>query len=181
MKEKGVMSSRPALSWSCYQRIGELCNIRWITHAGWNKKQPLMKRKDLPVRYGNLHDLFETHLKSVLHIITIVCKTFICFIILHRLLFINYYYYCYYIYIIYIYMYIYIGYESADLNVHPPPNCRGWVHFFRIGVQCSQKNVLKGKPVLFGVIQVKSHKNVFFQHIHSNQILVNLTILDYNE
>ena len=28
-----------------------------------------------------------------------------------------------------------LGYEPADLTVHPPPqNCRGWVHFFRIGV-----------------------------------------------
>ena len=28
-----------------------------------------------------------------------------------------------------------IGYEPANLTVHPPPqNCRGWVHFFRIGV-----------------------------------------------
>ena len=28
-----------------------------------------------------------------------------------------------------------IGYEPADLTVHPPPqNCRGWVHFFCIGV-----------------------------------------------
>ena len=28
-----------------------------------------------------------------------------------------------------------IGYEPGDLTVHPPPqNCRGWVHFFRIGV-----------------------------------------------
>ena len=28
-----------------------------------------------------------------------------------------------------------IGYEPADLTVHPPPqNYRGWVHFFRIGV-----------------------------------------------
>ena len=30
---------------------------------------------------------------------------------------------------------IIIGYEPADLTVHPPPqNYRGWVHFFRIGV-----------------------------------------------
>ena len=30
---------------------------------------------------------------------------------------------------------IHIGYEPADLTVHPPPqNDRGWVHFFRIGV-----------------------------------------------
>ena len=28
-----------------------------------------------------------------------------------------------------------VGYEPADLTVHPPPkNDRGWVHFFRIGV-----------------------------------------------
>ena len=29
-----------------------------------------------------------------------------------------------------------IGYEPADLTVHPPPkkNYRGWVHFFRIGL-----------------------------------------------
>ena len=27
-----------------------------------------------------------------------------------------------------------IGHEPADLTVHPPQNCRGWVHFFRIGV-----------------------------------------------
>ena len=28
-----------------------------------------------------------------------------------------------------------LGYEPADLTVHPPPqNCRGWVHFFHIGV-----------------------------------------------
>ena len=36
----------------------------------------------------------------------------------------------------------------------PPPNCRGWVHFFPIGVQCFQKNVLNGKPEYFGVIKV---------------------------
>ena len=27
-----------------------------------------------------------------------------------------------------------IGYEPADLTVHPPQNDRGCVHFFRIGV-----------------------------------------------
>ena len=29
-----------------------------------------------------------------------------------------------------------LGYEPADLTVHPPPpqNDQGWVHFFRIGV-----------------------------------------------
>ena len=48
---------------------------------------------------------------------------------------------------------LHVGYEPADLTVHPlPQNCRGWVHFFRIGVQCSQKKVLKGKTEYFGVI-----------------------------
>ena len=36
------------------------------------------------------------------------------------------------------------------------------------------RHVLKGKPVLFGVIQVKRPKNVVFHHIHSSQILINL-------
>ena len=31
-----------------------------------------------------------------------------------------------------------------------------------------QKNVLKENPVVFGDIQVKSHKKKFFYHIHSN-------------
>ena len=71
-----------------------------------------------------------------------------------------------------------IGYEPADLTVHlpPPQNYRGWVHFFRF-----PKNVLKGKPVLFGVIQVKRPKNVVVEHIHSNQIFINLTLFDNNE
>ena len=31
--------------------------------------------------------------------------------------------------------YTVIGYEPADLTVHPPPqNDREWVHFFRMGV-----------------------------------------------
>ena len=60
----------------------------------------------------------------------------------------------------------------------PPQNYRGWAHFFRI---VFNKNVLKGKPVLFGVLQDKRPKNVVFEHIHSNQILKNLTIFDDNE
>ena len=37
-----------------------------------------------------------------------------------------------------------IGYEPADLTVHPPPqNCRGCVNFFRICVySVPKKNVL---------------------------------------
>ena len=56
-----------------------------------------------------------------------------------------------------------VGYEPADLTVHPPPqNCRGWVHFFSYMCLVFPKNVLKRKPVLFRVIQIKRPKNVFF-------------------
>ena len=43
------------------------------------------------------------------------------------------------------------------------------------------QNCYKEKPVLFRVIQVKRPKIVFFQHIHSNPILINLAFLDNNE
>ena len=43
------------------------------------------------------------------------------------------------------------------------------------------KKVLKGKSKYFGDIQVKRPKNVDFQHIHSNSIIINLTFLDNNE
>ena len=67
-----------------------------------------------------------------------------------------------------------LGYEPADFTVHPPPqNCRGWVHLFRMCVYCLvfPKNVPKGKPVIFGVIQVKRSQNKFFHYIHLNQIM----------
>ena len=75
-----------------------------------------------------------------------------------------------------------IGYEPADLTVHPPPPRAGEGGFiFSYRCLVFPKNVLKGKPVLFGIIEVKRPKNVVFQHIHSNLILIVLTILDNNE
>ena len=48
-----------------------------------------------------------------------------------------------------------VGYEPADFTLHPPPRtAEGGFIFCRIGVQCSPKNVLKGKPEYFGVIHV---------------------------
>ena len=38
------------------------------------------------------------------------------------------------------------------------------------------KKVLKGKPVLFGIIEVKRPKNMAFQHTHSNP---NFSILNF--
>ena len=65
---------------------------------------------------------------------------------------------------------------------HPPPPRTaegGFIFSYRCLV--FSKNVLKGKPVYFGVITFKDPKNVLFQHIHSNPILINLTFLDNNE
>ena len=70
-----------------------------------------------------------------------------------------------------------IGYEPADLT----PELPRVGSFFSYRCLVFQKNVLKGKPVLFGIIEVKRPKNVVFQHIHSNPILIILTFLDNNE
>ena len=58
-----------------------------------------------------------------------------------------------------------IGYEPADLTVHPPPqNDRGWVYFFRIGVYCHQKFFPKEKVDFVGDIRIITHKNVVLRH-----------------
>ena len=77
-----------------------------------------------------------------------------------------------------------IDYEPADLTVHPPPpppELPRVGSFFSYRCLVFPNNVLKGKPVLFGSIEVKRPKNVFFQHIYSNSILIFLTFLDNNE
>ena len=64
-----------------------------------------------------------------------------------------------------------IGYEPGDLTVHPPPpELSRMGSFFSYRCPVFPKNVLKGKPVLFGIIEVKRPKNVVFHHIHSNPI-----------
>ena len=67
-----------------------------------------------------------------------------------------------------------LGYEPADLTVHPPELPRVGSFFSYRCLVFPKKNVPKGKPVLFGIIEVKRPKNVFFHYIHSNQILVDL-------
>ena len=58
-----------------------------------------------------------------------------------------------------------LGYEPVDLTVHPPPiTAEGGFIFFRICVLCSHKNVLKGKPDYFGVIQAKRPKTYFLAY-----------------
>ena len=73
---------------------------------------------------------------------------------------------------------LFIGYEPADLTVHPPPELPRVGSFFSYIYLVFSKNVLKGNPEYFGVIEVQRPKNVVFQHIHSNQILKNLTLFD---
>ena len=62
-----------------------------------------------------------------------------------------------------------------------PPELPRVGSFFSYRCLVFPKNVHKGKPALFGIIEVKRPKNVFFQHIHSNPILITLTFLDNNE
>ena len=72
-----------------------------------------------------------------------------------------------------------IGYEPADLTVHPPQkNDRGWVYFFRIGVLCHQKFFHKEKVEFVGDIHIRTHKNVVLRHNHSNPISTRLTSFD---
>ena len=48
-----------------------------------------------------------------------------------------------------------IGYEPADLTLHPPPRtAEGRLICFVLVSSVPKKNVLKGKPEYFGVIQV---------------------------
>ena len=69
-----------------------------------------------------------------------------------------------------------ISYEPADFTVHPPPRTVKGGVFFSYRCLVFSKNVLKGKPVLFRVIQSKRPKHVIFHYIHSNPILINLTL-----
>ena len=71
--------------------------------------------------------------------------------------------------------------SQQTLPFTPPPQKKTIEGGFTFSYRClvfPQKNVLKVKPVLFGVKQIKTLKNVFFQHIHSSQILINLKMLD---
>ena len=71
--------------------------------------------------------------------------------------------------------------SQQTLPCTPPPELPRVGSFFSYRCLVFPKNVLKGKPVLFGIIEVKRTKNVFFQHVHSNPILIILTFLDSNE
>ena len=42
---------------------------------------------------------------------------------------------------------------------------------------CSKNSVFKVKPEYFGVIQVRRPRNVILQHIHTNHVLANLTLI----
>ena len=70
--------------------------------------------------------------------------------------------------------------SQQTLPCNPPPQKKTKTKktlrvglFFSCRCLVSTKNVLNEKPVLLGDIQVKSPKNVFFEHIHSNNILIN--------
>ena len=63
----------------------------------------------------------------------------------------------------------------------PPPNDRGWVHFFRMGVWCHQNFFLKEKVDFVRDIRIGTHQNVVLRHNHLNPISTKLTSFDNNE
>ena len=72
--------------------------------------------------------------------------------------------------------------SQQTLPCTPPPELPRVGSFFSYRCLVFPKNVLKGKPVLFGIIEVIRPKNVVFQHSHSNTILIIFTtFLDINE
>ena len=63
--------------------------------------------------------------------------------------------------------------SQQTLPCTTPPNDRGWVHFFRIGVSFP-----KEKMDLVGDIRIRTHKNVVLRHNHSSPISTRLTLFD---
>ena len=72
-----------------------------------------------------------------------------------------------------------IGYEPADLTVHPPPqNDRGWVHFFAQVSSATKFFSPKKKVDFVGDIRIRTHKTVVLRHNHSSLISTRLTLFD---
>ena len=68
-----------------------------------------------------------------------------------------------------------LGYDPADLTVHPPPQEIPRVSsFFLYRCPVFLKNVFKGKPVLFGVIEIKRPKTWFFRILWHIAIFITL-------
>ena len=71
-----------------------------------------------------------------------------------------------------------VGYEPTDLTVHPSPKTvEGGLIFFVQLSSVPKKMSPKKSPYVIDnlrlLIHVKRPKNVFFEHIHSNLILIN--------
>ena len=69
-----------------------------------------------------------------------------------------------------------LGYEPADLTVPELPRV-GLFFLYR----CPEKMFSKESLNISELFRFKDPKNVFFQHIRSNPILISLTFLDNNE
>ena len=73
-----------------------------------------------------------------------------------------------------------LGYEPADLTVHPPPprTAESGLTLFAQVSSVPPKNVPKGKPEYPGATEAQRPKNAASQHTHSNPILINSTLFD---
>ena len=71
-----------------------------------------------------------------------------------------------------------IGYEPADLTVHPPPPKKRsrMDSFFSHRCLVSLKIFRKEKVDFVGDIRIRTHKNVVLRHNHSIPISIRLTL-----
>ena len=76
-----------------------------------------------------------------------------------------------------------IGYEPADLTVHPPPPELPRVGSFSPYRCLVFTNKMSSRESLCfsELLRLKDQKTCFVQHTHSNPILIILTFLDNNE
>ena len=71
-----------------------------------------------------------------------------------------------------------IGYEPADLTVHPPPKRSRVGSFFSHRCLVPPNFFPKEKVDFVGDIHFRTHKNVVLRHNHSNPISTRLTLFD---
>ena len=71
--------------------------------------------------------------------------------------------------------------SQQTLPCTPSPELPRVSSFFSCRYLVLPKNVLKGEPVPFEVIQVKRPKKRGFQHIHSNTILISYMYINFQQ
>ena len=76
---------------------------------------------------------------------------------------------------------VHLGYEPADLTVHPPPRMIEGGFIFFVWVSSVTKIYSSKKVDFVGDIRIGTHQNVVLRHNHLNPISTKLTSFDNNE